>query len=416
MGSLGKQEFGRLLQQARESVPISREELAQKVGLDPSYIWRLEERSERRPSPETALALADALRVPDEKLNEWLVAAGHEPLPFVTSLRSTVRKSGIARRKLSSKESAQIESESGIRAKRLRQLGFTNLVVDRLLSALSNAPLDVQANLTDAVSRGLETVIHELECPVETAVIPVAGGQHRFFAPSVIQRLLLGVIREAADAGIRNVVVVIAPGMDQMLVEPIKAALDLSVIPSIALRSIEQPSPSGLGDAILRTRSNVGLKPFAVLLPDDIVEPKHRKAPRLERLTSLLSKVPNGSFVAIAPVQKSQMPRCGVIERDHSVPDKGLGYSRINRLVEKPDRRDPICDSENVFGIVGRYVLQPTIFEELSRIRAEIPHGLELTDALEGLRTKGELIYSVEFSGGRTDIGDIFSRTSEFGV
>lgn len=315
MGSSGKLAFGRLLQSARESVPISREELARKVGVDQSYIWRLEERAERRPSPETTLALADALGVPDDDLNRWLMAAGHEPLPFVTSVRSSVRKAGISRRKLDAKAAVQSGSQSGIRAKRLQQLGLTNVVVDRLLSALSSAPLGIQAQMTEAVSRGLHAVIQSLECPVETAVIPAAGGQHRLFAPNVVQNLLLGVIREAVESGIRNMVVVVAPGIGETLLAPIKRAFVLSIVPPINLRFVEQPSPMGLGDAILRTQSAVGQMPFAVLLPDDIVEPKQRKAPRLDRLTSLLSNARNASFLAISPVARSRMSRCGVIER-----------------------------------------------------------------------------------------------------
>lgn len=411
MGSSGKDGFGALLQRARESASMTREELARRVGVDHSYIWRLEERSERRPSPETTIALADALQVPDESLNEWLLAAGHEPLPFVTSVRSSVRRSGRVRG-----QPRTGSSISGMRAKQLEQLGLTNSALDRLLSALSDAPVALRAEITDSVSRSLSTVIQMLECPVETAVIPAAGGQHRLFAAHIVQKLLVSVIREVADAGIKNAVVVVPPGTAESLLEPLQRSLGISIIPPLSVQIVEQKTPLGLGDAILNCQRAVGLRPFAVLLPDDIVEPKQRKAPRIKHLVQLLSHNPESSFVAIAPVAKSAMQRCGVLEREKIASTDAKGFGRVLRLVEKPAREDVICDQENVFGIVGRYLLQPSVFRALEHLRSNGQQPNELTDALELLRTEGEPLYAVEFTGARSDVGEMFARASELAI
>ena len=70
----GQTDFGNLLRKAREKAGLSRHELAQRVGLDASHIFRIEAGG-RRPSRESALALADALGLDDLAVGPWLLAA-----------------------------------------------------------------------------------------------------------------------------------------------------------------------------------------------------------------------------------------------------------------------------------------------------------------------------------------------------
>ena len=88
--------FSALLQQARVAAGLSRGALAQRVGLDPSHVYRIETGG-RRPSREAALALADALGVEGEAVNTWLVAAGYAPLPLLPRVRGAVRTRGRGR-------------------------------------------------------------------------------------------------------------------------------------------------------------------------------------------------------------------------------------------------------------------------------------------------------------------------------
>lgn len=394
---------------------MTREELAQRVGVDQSYVWRLEERAERRPSPQTALALADALGVPDEELNDWLLAAGHEPLPFVGSVRKTVREAGTARRR-AGKRATPAYGETGARAQRLNQLGLTNDLIDRLLTGLSKASLPRQSDIARAVSCSLRAILNRLDCQIETAIIPVAGGQHRLFAAHVLQRLVIGVIREAAEVGIGQIVLVVAPGYSDVLFEPIQRALNISIVPPMRLNFVEQPKPTGLGEAILRAQRFVGRNPFGVLLPDDIIEPKQREATHLSRLVNLHSRRPRASVIGITPVTKSNMLKCGVCQGERASPPEPFEHHEILKLVEKPDRNHPICEHPNAFGIVGRYVLQPGIFAALEGLKRRGSQSLELTDALESLRSEGESILGVEFAGSRANISDMVTRPSEITI
>src|SRR5580698_9961866 len=238
--------FGQLLQQAREEALLSREQLAKRVGVDPSYIWRIEERGQRRPSAELSLALAEALGVADDSLNSWLVAAGHEPIPMVTSIRPLIRSRGKSRR--SGNMPPGTVSDITVRAKRLADLGFTNTLIERLLNATALVPLPDQTFWANAITRSLEFSIRAMQCPIKVAVIPAAGGLHRILATHVTQRLILGAIEEALHAGIREIVLVLAPGSRESLYEPLLAALTMAILPHAKLHYAEQARPVGLGD------------------------------------------------------------------------------------------------------------------------------------------------------------------------
>jgi UTP-glucose-1-phosphate uridylyltransferase len=112
-----------------------------------------------------------------------------------------------------------------------------------LMAGMSNIFLSYG---THAVATTFRRLIERLGAPVRTAVIPAAGGQHRLLAQHVMQGLLLRSIREAAEAGIRHVILVLAPGTGEALYSPLKAALELAVVPAITFgRYLLQPSIFG---------------------------------------------------------------------------------------------------------------------------------------------------------------------------
>ena len=90
-------EFGPMLREKREAAGMSRHTLAERVGMDASHIYRIE-KGGRRPSRESALALAEALGVRDVALDGWLIAAGFAPTPLLGMVRGAVRTRGGARR------------------------------------------------------------------------------------------------------------------------------------------------------------------------------------------------------------------------------------------------------------------------------------------------------------------------------
>lgn len=409
--------FGKLLRQAREAADLSRAELSQRVGLDASHIYRIEV-GDRRPSRESVLTLAEALKVDDEVVNKWLMVAGYAPMPFLSTIRGAVRTRGGRRR-----PTEGVAPPSGRDAARwaewLEAMGLQETMIEHLLQAMETVGLTERQEVTKAISTTFSRVTETLETPVRTAVIPAAGGLHRIIAPHVMQHLLLSAMSEASESGISNIILVLAPGTIEPLYTPLKEALNLAIVPSIKLHYCEQAKSEGLGDAILQAKELVGEEPFVVLLPDDVVRERVGHYSReLHRMVEAFKQLNNAYLVMVAPVPKTKMPYCGVAQ----VGTQEI-VSRIRpivKLVEKPRSGDEICEAPQVFGIVGRYLLQPDIFgplRELRKLREKSGEKekppVHLTEALDHLRQEGHNIYAFELEATRQDVGEVLGQASE---
>jgi UTP--glucose-1-phosphate uridylyltransferase len=406
--------FGLLLQQARERAGLTREQLARRVGLDVSHLFRIETGG-RRPSRDSALALAVALELDDEAVNHWLVAAGYAPVAALGAIRDGVRARGAvrARRGAHAQDGSQAEPslwDAGAGAKRLEAIGLTEGAIARLLGAMSSASLAEQEQAAAALSTAFVRIAESVASPVRTAVIPAAGGQHRLLAAHVMQRLLLGAIGEAARSGIRDIVLILAPGSVESLYEPLKEALELAVVPTVRLMCCEQPAPEGLGDAILRAESKASPGPFAVLLPDDVVRERAGRslARDFRRMIAALATLDGASLVAVCPVPKTQLAHCGAARTGGKAIHDNV--FPIIELAEKPRSGSPILAARNVQGIVGRYLLQPEIFAALRDLKKRGGRPVELTGALDALLHAGARVCAYQIDATRRDIGAVLDE------
>jgi UTP--glucose-1-phosphate uridylyltransferase len=357
------------------------------------------------------LSLAEALGVDGKTLDDWLVAAGFAPMPLLRRVRGAVRTRGGIHRPRGG--TAPSERDATL-WERLEAIGLGEARIRRLLQAAETASFTDRQKAAEAVSRTFSVVAEALETPVHTAVIPAAGGQHRFLAGHVMQRVLLRAIREAAESGITNITLVLAPGAVDALYLPLKESLELSVVPPIQLQCAEQRSPEGLGDAILCAEALVGKEAFAVLLPDDFVHnrtSRGAKSRALRLMMDAFGQLDSASFLAVKPMAKSRMPYCGVarVGTEKIIP----GILPVEKLVEKPEGTHPICRHERAFGIVGRYVLQQEVFRALKDLKHRGHGRLELSDALESLRQEGHQIYAFELKAKREDIGEVLEHARE---
>jgi UTP--glucose-1-phosphate uridylyltransferase len=414
MDSAEQSNFGILLQQARERAGLSRDHLAKRVGLNVSHLFRIETGA-RRPSRDSALALAVALELDDETVNQWLVSAGYAPVPALGAVREAVRVRGVVRIRGAARNKtpsgARAESrDASLRARRLELLGLTESTIARLLDALAASDLGLQQEAARSVSSAFSRMIETLESPIRTAVIPAAGGHHRVLAPQAIQRLLLGVIAEAVESGIREIVLVLSPGGAESLYPALKDAMDLALIPMVRLRCCEQPTPDGLGDAILRAADHLGAGPFAVLLPDDVVRKRVGKAisRELRRMIGALKDLGGASLVAVCPVPRSRLVHCGVARlAGKAIQDRVFPVLQVQ---EKPPSGSPILNSRNVLGIVGRYLLQPAVIGALTDLKGRGNQTLELTDALAVLLGGGAKVCAFEIEARRNDVGAVLDE------
>ncbi len=262
--------------------------------------------------------------------------------------------------------------------------------------------------------------------PVRKAVIPVAGLGTRFLPatkatpkemlPVVDKPAIQYVVEEAVAAGLDDVLMITGRSK-RSLEDHFDHAVELEmalkekgdderlsrVQESTALGDIHyvrQGNPRGLGHAVLCAQRHVGSEPFAVLLGDDLIDPRD---PLLQKMLEVRAEH-GGSVVALLEVPHEQISMYGCAALDPG--DSEGDVVRITDLVEKPDPQDAPSD----LAIIGRYVLDPSVFEVLERTEPGRGGEIQLTDALQVLAgadaAKGGGVRGVVFRGRRYDTGD----------
>ena len=254
---------------------------------------------------------------------------------------------------------------------------------------------------------------------VRKAVFPAAGLGTRFLPATksspkemlslVDKPLIQYVVEEAVASGIESIVIVTGRGkttiedhfdvsfeLEKLLEERGKMDLlrETRAISDMARISyVRQREALGLGHAVLQARDSVGDEPFAVLLSDDIIE---SETPALKQLLDVYEKY-DAPVVAVFEVEGEAISRFGVIDGEEVEP----GVYKIRDMVEKP----PAAEAPSNLAIIGRYILTPDIFDEITQTRPGAIGEIQITDAMRSLLKKRPF-YAVRFEGTRYDAGD----------
>lgn len=257
---------------------------------------------------------------------------------------------------------------------------------------------------------------------VTKAVFPAAGLGTRFLPatkaipkemlPIVDKPLIQYAVEEVFLSGIRDVCIVTGRGkttiedhfdvsfeLEQLLQERGQSGLLQSlrmISETVDVSYIRQRKALGLGHAVLKARGHVGQEPFAVVLPDDLIE---SQVPCTKQLLDVFDKF-QMAVVALMEVPRQSVGSYGIVE-SVSMGDDGDGLVRVVDLVEKPSP----ADAPSTLAVVGRYILTPEIFPVLETTRAGHGHEIQLTDALRTVAQNGRLL-GCRFSGKRYDAGD----------
>ncbi len=256
---------------------------------------------------------------------------------------------------------------------------------------------------------------------VRKAVFPAAGLGTRFLpATKSIPKEMLALVdkpliqygvEEALAAGIEQIIIVTSRGKSAIedhfdISFELEASLESrgkqdlleisrSVSNMVHLSYVRQKQAQGLGHAVLMARDLVGDEPFAVILPDDIID---AKVPCLKQMTDVYDQT-QSSILATQIVEGPAISSYGVLDCD-PVQDNPRLHA-VKGLVEKPKQAD--APSKNA--IIGRYILTPRIFELLERTPKGAGGELQLTDGIKGLLDT-EKVYGYTFEGRRYDAGD----------
>ncbi len=268
---------------------------------------------------------------------------------------------------------------------------------------------------------------------IRKVVFPVAGMGTRFLPatkaipkemlPLVDRPLIQYAVEEALSAGIDEFIFVTAPGKAAIQAHfdtapALEAALQSKgetelikaveecCISSARMHFVNQHEALGLGHVVWCARDVVGDEPFAVILPDDVI---HARRPCIAQMMDQYGRT-GGHMVAAMEVRREETSRYSIIDIAR---DDGL-VVRARGLVEKPKPEEA---PSNV-AVIGRYILNPIIFDQLGRTVRGAGGEIQLTDAIAA-QVNEVGVHGCRFHGQRFDCGSklgFLEATVAFGL
>jgi UTP--glucose-1-phosphate uridylyltransferase len=242
-----------------------------------------------------------------------------------------------------------------------------------------------------------------------TRFLPATKAQPKEMLTLVDKPIIQYGVEEALASGIDNVILVTSRGksaiedhfdisaeLETFLESRNKTALlgEMRQIARLAnVSSVRQGEALGLGHAVLVTRELVGNEPFAVLLPDDVLD---AEPAGLKQMVDVFDRV-QGPIVAVERVPWDNVSSYGIVEFS----SESDGVYTLTDLVEKPKRED----AKSNLAIIGRYILTPDIFDELGETSNDRTGEIQLTNGIRRLLKKRP-VYGYEIRGVRHDAGN----------
>lgn len=269
---------------------------------------------------------------------------------------------------------------------------------------------------------------------VRKAIFPVAGLGTRFLPatkanpkemlPIVDKPLIQYAAEEAVEAGI-EVLVFVTGRNKRSIPDHFDKAYELEaeleehgkekmldvvrhILPAeVSCVYIRQPEALGLGHAVLCGKSVIGDEPFAVILADDLIDGEPESC--LKQMVEIYEREQCG-VIGVQKVAQKEVGSYGVISGE-PVADR---LWRMSGIVEKPTPEEAPTN----IAVVGRYILNASIFNMLEETQAGSGNEIQLTDAI-AKQLKTQSIYAYEFAGRRYDCGSklgYLQATVEYGV
>ncbi|WP_171235862.1 UTP--glucose-1-phosphate uridylyltransferase [Ruegeria sp. HKCCA6837] len=255
---------------------------------------------------------------------------------------------------------------------------------------------------------------------VTKAIFPVAGMGTRFLPATksvpkeimtlVDRPLVQYAIDEARAAGIKEFIFVTSRGKSALedyfdhnlvLEQELKAKkkdklleiLDKTNMESGAIAYIRQHKALGLGHAVWCARRLIGDEPFAVMLPDDVIA---ADKPCLQQMIEAYEET-GGNMVATMEISPEKASAYGVLDVGDSIgpaiPARGM--------VEKPEPNE----APSNLAVIGRYVLRPSVLNNLNTMKTGSGGEIQLTDAIAEDIADGVPVFGYKFDGQRFDCG-----------
>ena len=250
-----------------------------------------------------------------------------------------------------------------------------------------------------------------------TRMLPATKATPKEMLPLVDKPLIQYVVNEAVKAGIKEIILVTHASknaienhfdtsfeLEATLEARVKRSLleeVRSIIPrDVSIISVRQSAPLGLGHAILETRPIIGNNPFAILLPDVIID-QYKSNLKVDNLAQMIDRFERTQYnqIMVEPVPHEEVHNYGVVDLAGKNIAPGENAT-ITNMVEKPDNDE----APSNLAITGRYVVSPAIWDLLEFTPPGAGGEIQLTDALLQLRHL-ETIEAYHLKGKSHDCG-----------
>ncbi len=263
--------------------------------------------------------------------------------------------------------------------------------------------------------------------PIRKAIFPVAGLGTRFLPATKVmpkemlpindRPLIQHVYEEAREAGIEEFIFVTGrhknmleehfdfqPELENVLLGRGKDAMLEKVrnseIGAGQLFLTRQPKPLGLGHAVWCAAKLIEDEPFAILLPDMLIQ---NDVGCLKQMVDVYAQT-GGNIIAVEDVPRQETDKYGIVDTGGEDKDTSKKTLNVKALVEKPAPQD----APSTLSVIGRYILQPEVFKHLSSFETGAGGEIQLTDAM------AKLIGTQPFTAMKFD-GALFDSGSRLG-
>ncbi len=256
---------------------------------------------------------------------------------------------------------------------------------------------------------------------IRKAILPVGGLGTRFLPatktmpkemmPILDKPLIHYAVEEAIKSGIEEFIFITGRGKTAIVdyfdrsyelnetllkknkLDELNLVNELVLLPG-KMSFIRQQEPLGLGHAVWCARNFIGNEAFAVILADDLI---FSDTPCLQQLIEVYNEAP-GNIVAIMDILKDQTGKYGILDTNKR--EKGKIVDAYG-MVEKPSPEK----APSTLAVIGRYILDASIFDFLSKEEKDSTGEIQLTSAIDAM-AKDVPLKGVRFLGDRYDCGD----------